>query len=339
VRRPPLPVSLLLASYLALLGLLGACDDGGSAAGGGAEGRARWRIAVVPKGTSHEFWKAVEIGARKADAEFADVEIVWKGPSGEGKTEQQQQVVENFLADGYDGLCLAPLDGTALAKQVLRAADAGVPVVIFDSGLKDEAAAARIASYVATNNYAGGVLAAKTLIDLIGGRGKVLLLPYVIGSESTEERQRGFLDEIAKSPSVEVVAKDLHGGPDETSAIRAAESLLQEHGDDLAGIFAPNESNVSGLITVLRRDPRGLAGKVKLVGFDFSSNIVQGLREGVLHATVLQDPIDMGYRAVRAMRAKLAGETVEPRIETGLELGTRANMDEPRIRVLLGLGS
>ncbi|MBL8900787.1 MAG: substrate-binding domain-containing protein [Planctomycetes bacterium] len=335
-----LPSLIAWLSVAALPGLFAGCSDGAEGGSGGdSASGARWRVAVIPKGTSHEFWKAVESGARRADAELADVEIVWKGPAGEGATAAQQTVVENFLADGYHGICLAPLDGLALGKQVLRATSAGVPVVIFDSGLKDPAAAASIASYVATNNYAGGAMAARTLVELIGGQGKVLLLPYVIGSESTEERERGFLEEIAKYKEVVVVAKDTRGGPGEADAIRASESLLQEHGEDLAGIFAPNESNVSGLITVLRRDPRGLAGKVKLVGFDFSPNIVQGLRDGVLHATVLQDPIDMGYRAVKAMRAKLAGEAVEPRIETGLELGTKANMDEPKIRVLLGLGS
>lgn len=327
MRFPSLAALLLTAP----IWLCAACGDDGDGA--------RFRIAVIPKGTSHEFWKAVEKGAKKADAELLDLEIVWKGPSGEGETAAQQQIVENFLADGYDGICLAPLDGVALAKQVRRAADAKVPVVIFDSGLKEPEANALIASYVATNNFEAGVLAGKTLAELIGGAGKILVLPYVIGSESTEERERGFFSEIAKHPGITVVAKDVHGGPNEASAIRVSESLLQQYGDDLAGIFAPNESNVSGLITVLRRDPRGLAGKVKLVGFDFSPNIVQGLKDGVLHATVLQDPVDMGYRAVQAMHARLRGEKVEARIETGLELGTPANMDEPKIRTLLGLGS
>jgi ribose transport system substrate-binding protein len=159
VRLPSLIAWLSLA---ALPGFLAGCGGG---AEGGPSGGARWRVAVIPKGTSHEFWKAVETGARRADAELADLEIVWKGPAGEGNTAEQQKVVENFLADGYDGICLAPLDGLALGKQVLRATGSGVPVVIFDSGLKDPAAAASIASYVATNNRAGGALAARTLVE------------------------------------------------------------------------------------------------------------------------------------------------------------------------------
>lgn len=329
LRIKPIALFLLYATLVSLA----SCGDE-------KQGSAKsWRIAVIPKGTSHEFWKAVETGARRADERYDDLEIVWKGPPGEGGTSDQQQLVDNFLAEGYDGICLAPLDGLALAKQVRTAAQASVPVVIFDSGLKDAEASRLIASYIATNNYESGVLAAQTLAGLIGEQGHVLLLPYLLGSESTEERERGFLQEIAKYPEIQVVAKDLHGGPDESSAIRAAESLLQELGDDLAGIFAPNESNVSGLISVLRRDPRGLAGKIKFVGFDFSPNIVKGLRDGILHATVLQDPIGMGDRAVTTMRACLRGEAVERRIETDLELGTRANMDEPKIRALLGLGS
>ena len=123
---------------------------GGSTSGSGAGGK-KLRIAVIPKGTGHQFWKSVEAGARKAAAEDG-VEITFKGPTGEGDTSGQIQIVENFLADNYDAICLAPLDATA-RKPVDAALGANVPVVIFDSGLNDMK---DVTSFVATNNKHAG---------------------------------------------------------------------------------------------------------------------------------------------------------------------------------------
>jgi ribose transport system substrate-binding protein len=315
-----------------LLCLCAACSDEST-----ASSTRVWRVAVVPKGTAHEFWKAVESGARQADLELADLEIVWKGPAGEGDAAAQIAVVESFIADGYDGLCLAPLDARALEKPVRQALDAKMRVVIFDSGLAD--ATIPIASYVATDNRHGGEMAAEELARLIGNRGKVALMPYAIGSESTEQRERGFLDAIAKHPGIQVVSKDKHGGPDESRAIEVGENLLATFGDELAGIFCSNESNASGMLTALARDARGLKKEIKLVGFDSSTNLAQGLESGALAATVLQDPVRIGYEAVKAMRAALRGESVPARVETGETLATPSNRSEPRIQALLFPGS
>lgn len=296
----------------------------------------RLRIAVIPKGTSHEFWKAVELGARKADADFDDVEVVFKGPAGEGDAAQQIQVVESFIADGYSGICLAPLDARALESPVRLAIGAGIPVVIFDSGLAS--ADVPIVSYVATDNYRGGQLAGELLAKLLGGQGEVLLLPYAIGSESTEQRERGFLEAIEKFPDLAVLAKDKHGGPDEPTAVQVSENLLATYGDQVDGVFCSNESNVSGMLSALQRDPRGLAGRVKVVGFDSSANILRALEAKVLHATVLQDPVAMGYLAVKTLRAHLRGESVAKRIPTGETLATQDNWREPAVAALLDPG-
>ena len=327
----PIPMLKTIASILAFAPLAALAGCNGKTEGGGA-GKV-FRIAVIPKGTSHEFWKSVERGARRADTELADVEIVWKGPTGEGDANQQIQIVESFLADGYDGICLAPLDARALETPVRQAAAKKVPVVIFDSGLAS--ADAPIASYVATNNVHGGELAGEHLATLLGNKGNVVLIPYAVGSESTEQRERGFLDNMKKHPDIKILSSDKHGGPDESHAIEVSENLLATFGEKIDGIFCSNESSTSGLLTVLRRDPRGLAGKIKVVGFDSSGNIVKGLQDGVLHGVVLQDPVKMGYESVKAIRAKLLGEPVAKRIETGETLVTPQNMREPRHHELL----
>ncbi|HTF89381.1 MAG TPA: substrate-binding domain-containing protein [Planctomycetota bacterium] len=303
----------LLWSLFFAASLLASCSDSEPAKKSGA-----FKIAVIPKGTAHEFWKAVEQGARKADDEFEDLTIVWKGPSGEGDAPAQIALVESFIADGVDGICLAPLDARALEKPVRAAAAAKIPVVIFDSGLAS--ADAPIASFVATDNYKGGEMAGAELAEALKGEGKVILLRYVLGSESTEQREKGFLDAIAKHPKIEVLSSDKHGGPTEADAVAVSETLLSNFGEKVNGVFCSNESATSGFLTALARDSRGLGGKVIVVGFDSSKKIEDALATGALRATVIQDPTRMGYLAVVAMHTRLTGGTPKARIDTGERL-------------------
>ena len=325
-----------LASSLFLAALVAACGDSSSSGAGpkgaSASGPKTFKIALIPKGTAHEFWKAVEQGARRADEELADLTIVWKGPSGEGDAAAQIALVESFLADGIDGLCLAPLDARALEKPVRAAAAAKVPVVIFDSGLASKDAP--IESFVATDNYVGGGMAGDALAAALGGKGRVLLLRYVLGSESTEQREKGFLDALAKHPGIEVVSSDKHAGPTEADAVAAAETLLSNFGDKLDGAFCSNESATSGFLTALGRDSRALAGKVVVVGFDSSTKIEEALVAGTLRATVVQDPVRMGYLAVKTMHQRLTGGTPERRIDTGERLFTLADMPAEQVAAI-----
>jgi len=315
----------VLALAVVLLGatLAGGCGDSA------AKKSSKYKIAVIPKGTAHEFWQAVESGARKADAEFDDLEIVWKGPSGEGDAAAQIALVDSFLADGIDGVCLAPLDARALELPVRSAAAQKIPVVIFDSGLAS--ADAPIASFVATDNYKGGQMAGEELAKTLAGKGKVLLLRYVLGSESTEQRERGFLEAIARHPGLEIVSSDRHAGPTEADAVAESENLLASYGADLNGAFCSNESATSGFLTALARDSRGLAGKVVVIGFDSSAKIHEALVIGTLHATVIQDPVRMGYLAVVAMHTVLSGGTPEKRIDTGERLQRRDDLSAAEI--------
>ncbi|MBI3819082.1 MAG: substrate-binding domain-containing protein [Planctomycetes bacterium] len=306
------------------------CNHGADAPAGAGK---KMRVAVIPKGTSHEFWKSVEKGARRADAELADLEIVWKGPVGEGDASQQIQIIESYIAESYDGICLAPLDARALELPVQKAIHQKIPVVIFDSGLAN--AEIPITSYVATNNYHGGEMAGEHLAKLIGDKGNIILMPYAIGSESTEQREKGFLDAIKKHANIHVLSSDKHGGPDEAKAIEVGENLISTFGDKIDAIFCSNESSTSGILTVLRRDQRGLAKKINLVGFDGSANIVKGMQDGIIKGVVLQDPVKMGYEAVMAIHAKATNKEVKKRVETGETLATPENMNDPRIHELL----
>jgi ribose transport system substrate-binding protein len=293
-------------------------------------------IAVIPKGTTHEFWKSIHAGAVKAESELKDMGVttIWKGPLKEDDRESQIAVMENFITRKVDGIVLAPLDDMALRVPVSTAARSGIPVVIIDSGLKSE----DYVSFVATDNYKGGEIGGHHLAKLLGGKGKVVMLRYQEGSASTMKREQGFLDAIAEYKAIEVVSSNQHGGATTESAFRNSENLLAplktaDGGLSIDGIFCPNESTTFGMLRALK--DAGLAGKVIFVGFDSSPKLVEAMRSGVIHGLVLQNPMKMGYLGVKIMTAHLTGKPVDKRIDTGVELITPENMDEPASKELL----
>lgn len=294
----------------------------------------RTTIAVIPKGTTHEFWKSVHAGANKAAKEL-DVDVIWKGPLKEDDRDSQINTVEDFITRGVSGIVLAPLDDTALQGPVANAGRAGIPVVIIDSGLKG----GDYVSFIATNNYEGGRLAGEHLAELLGNKGRILLLRYQVGSASTTEREKGFLDAIAKHPDLKVVSENQYAGATPESAVQASENVLAPlKGDQpgtlqVDGIFCPNESSTFGMLQVLRS--LGAAGKVKFMGFDASSKLTDALRDGQIDGLIVQDPVNMAYLGVKTMVQKLRGQPVEKRVDMAPTLVTKQNMEDPKIKPLL----
>ena len=318
---------------LGVLALPVACKKGEGASGSGAtpSGEKPLRIAVVPKGTTHEFWKAVHAGAAKAAKELK-VDIVWKGPLKEDDLKSQVDLVQSFTAQGVSGMVLAPLNDAALQAPVKAAVRTGVPVVIFDSDLKGN----EHVSFVATDNRAAGRLAGEKLGALLGGKGNVVLLRYQEGSASTHNREEGFLEGIRKFPEIKLVSDNQYAGATTETAFSASENVLlaQNAGKgQVQGVFCPNESSTFGMLLALEK--AGLAGKLRFVGFDSSSKLVEGVRAGKIDGLVLQNPFNMGYLAVKTMVAHLKKEKVEARIDTGSSLIDKANMDQPDMKALL----
>ncbi len=290
----------------------------------------RPRIAVIPKGTTHDFWKSVHAGAVKAQREFG-VELVFRGPEKEDDREQQVSLVQNFISSRIDAIVLAPLDDKALLPAVQQATAAGIPVVIIDSALAGEVGRDFV-SFAATNNYRGGQLAGERMAALLGGQGRVLLLRYQEGSASTVERERGFTEALAKHAGIQLVDPKRYAGPTRATAQDAAENLLTAHAD-VQGVFCPNESSTFGMLLALRS--RGLAGRLPFVGFDASPGLVEALRAGELAGLVVQNPMKMGYVGVKTAVDHLAGRPVEPLQDTGVVLVTKETIDAPEYQELL----
>jgi ribose transport system substrate-binding protein len=314
------------AILLAALWVSGCGGSGAGRRGSQADGQGPLKIAVIPKGTTHEFWKSIHAGAiqaaRELSAQGTPVDIIWKGPLREDDREQQIQVVEGFLSQGVQGIVLAPLDSRALVRPVEEARRAGVPTVIIDSRLESDV----VVSFVATDNRKGGQLAASRLGELLGGKGKVLLLRYAEGSASTMERERGFLEELRSTyPGIALVSADQYAGPTRETAKRASENLLNRYRGELQGIFTPNESSTIGMLLALQ--DIGLAGKVRFIGFDAARTLIDAVRARQLDGVVAQNPMRMGYLGVKTMADQLRGKPVERLVDTGVMLVTPANLD------------
>lgn len=324
----------LLALPLAVLLTAPVTACGGEPQDGAAGGGDALQIAVVPKGTTHDFWRAIHAGAAQAEQELTaagtPVEIIWQGPLREDDREQQVQVVEGFIAQGVDGIVLAPLDDRALVRPVEEGRRAGVPTVIIDSGLQSD----QIISFVATDNYLGGQLAADRMAELMGEQGQILVLRYAEGSESTHQREEGFLERMRTNhPGVEIVSSDQYAGATRETAKRASENLLNRFGQGIQGVYTANESSTSGMLLALQ--DLGRAGTMKFVGFDASEALVDAMEAGEIQGLVVQNPLRMGYLGVKTMVDHLQGKPVEERIDTGVTIVTPENMSSPEARALL----
>ncbi|HET9956880.1 MAG TPA: substrate-binding domain-containing protein [Polyangiaceae bacterium] len=292
----------------------------------------RLKLAVIPKGTTHEFWKSVHAGAVKAAREL-DVDIVWKGPLKEDDLKSQVDLVESFTAQKVSGIVLAPLNDKALVSSVVRSTQQKIPVVIFDSALSG----GNTVSFVATDNRAAGRLAGQRMLQLLqGGPGKVVVLRYQEGSASTHEREEGFLEAVKGKPGIEVVSDNQYGGATTESAFSASESLLLAKAADkggVQGVFAPNESTTFGMLLALEKAK--LSGKVHMVGFDASEKLLKALNSGAIDALVVQNPFNMGYLAVKSLVAHIKGQSVAPRTDTGAQIVDKANLESAEIQELV----
>ncbi len=286
------------------------------------------QIAVIPKGTTHEFWKSIHAGAEKAAQDFG-VDVIWQGPQKEDDRQMQIQVVQNFISRGVDGIVLAPLDSRSLARPVASAVARGIPVVVIDSGLESDAHT----SFIATNNYEGGRMGGEHLADLIGGEGRVVMLRYQEGSASTTNRERGFLDALQEhAPDAELLVDNMYAGATMEKALQVSQNILNRF-SEIDAIWTPNESSTQGMLRAL--ETSGRAGDIRLVGFDVNQTLLGAMRDGKLDALVVQDPFAMGYEGVRTAVDIVQGREVEERVDTRSVLVTPDNIDDPDIQELL----
>ncbi len=299
----------------------------GISAGISCKKKQKVAIGVVPKGQSQIYWKAVHAGTVAAGQEMG-VEIRWNGPASEIDMTHQINIVEDFINQRVNGIVLAPTHGESLVPIVERAAQERIPVVIFDSGIRTE----KYLAYVSTDNYSGGVIAARRIGSVVPPGSQIAMIGNIPGSVSTVERENGFRETVAREfPTLQIVDFQ-YGMAVQSKGLAVTEDILTAH-PDLAGIFCSNEAATVGAVQGAKS--KEVAGKVKIIGFDTSPTLIEDMQAGNLDSLVVQNPFRMGYLSVKVLVEDLEGKPPEKRIDTGATLVTRDNLKDPAIQELL----
>ncbi len=283
-------------------------------------------ILVTPQSVVASFWITVKAGADSAGKELG-VDILWKGPPTEADINNQISILEDYINQRVDAIVLAALDSKALIPVVKRAVSKNIPVILIDSGIDSDDAL----SFIATDNILGANMAARTLVKLIGGKGKVALIPFFPGTSTSIQREKGFKEEIEKYTDIELVTIQ-YSQNDIAIAMSVTENILTTF-PDLDGIFAANEPGAIGASQAVLA--RGLAGKVKIVGFDSAPNEIDALKKNIIQALVVQNPFKMGYLGVKSAVDVIRGKKIPKRIDTGVTVVTKENLYDEKTQKLL----
>ena len=286
---------------------------------GGSEDDGSLRFAVIPKSVGFDFWNSVRTGAEQAAAELDGVEVIWKGMHDETDIAGQVGLVESFINQDVDAIVIAAADSRGLVPVLERAVAAGIVVITIDSNTDPQVSR----SFIATDNEGAAARAADLIAEALGESGRVALIPYIAGASTSNAREQGFRGQLARHDGMQLVATQ-YSNSDYEQAMSVTEDILTAH-PQLDAIFAANEPSVLGAARALRA--RGVEGDVVLVGFDASPQQLEGLRDGAIHALIVQNPYRMGYEGVKQAYAAVNGEAVPERIDSGSRVVTRENLD------------
>ena len=279
-------------------------------------------VAVIPKATGDLFWESVHAGAIKGGWDNK-VDIVWDGPPAETDIAGEMKIVETMINRQVDAIVLAPSDRSAFKIVVNRARAAGIPVVIYDSGLDSQ----NYTSFVATDNFLGGSMGADRMGELLKGKGNVVMIKTVPGGASTTAREDGFRSELNKKfPGIKIL-DERFGMASPAVSLAVTENMITAH-PDLDGVFASNESGSAGASQALKN----YGGRIKLVGFDSSPMLIDQLKAGVITSLVIQDPFRMGETAVDQAVKAIRKESLQKDMFLAPRLVDLSNLNDPAVQ-------
>jgi ribose transport system substrate-binding protein len=290
------------------------------------------KIVVIPKSNIAVFWKSVHAGVKLGSVALGNVEVVWRAPLEETAL-QQISIVEQCIAEGVSGIVLAPLEKDPLAMPVVKAMKKKIPILIFDSELKGISGKDYI-SFVGIDNKKSGVLAGEQLAKLLGGKGKVVILQGIPGQSNIMEREKGFLEAMAKYEGIRIIEKDTYASNTVDDAMNVSLKMAGKL-KEADGIFCSYEQSTLGMLLALRK--LHLSGKVKFVGFDTPVPAVDALKKGEISELIAQDPARMGFLSVKAIVDYIRGKKVPQMVDVPVQIITRENLNNPEVQKLFAL--
>jgi ribose transport system substrate-binding protein len=328
-------LAVLLAASVALIAACGAQvrDSGGGGGQGGGEGKgenAPVQLAVVPKAIGFDFWEQVRLGAECAAKKASgEVEVQWDGVTAETDVNGQVNLLQNFIEQGVDGLVYAATDAKVLYQVTKSAKQQNVTVVNVDSGTEPQPSDVPV---FATDNVAAAEQVPELMAKELGKEGgEVAFIPFQQGTLTNEQREEGFKKGLKQHPELELVAEQ-SSQSDYNKALQVTEDILTAN-PNLDAIFAANEPGVLGAAEGVRQ--AGKAGDIVIIGWDASSEEVQGVEDGVISALIVQNPFKMGYDGTNAaVKIIREGATVQSE-DTGSTIVTKDNLNDPKVQSVL----
>lgn len=288
-----------------------ACNRGGAPGGGPT-------VALVLKTLNNPFFIEMEAGAREA-ADSLGIELLVQAPDREIDVEKQMQIVENLLQTDVDVLALVPSGSREIVPAVVKANQAGIPVVVVDTRVDGDALAAaggRVETFIGSDNVDGGRIAGQFVARALNGRGRVAVVEGIPGHETGDSRLQGFREAIAEHPGIEIVASQTANW-ERDQAFNVTQNMLQSH-PDLQALFAANDVMALGAIEAVAA--AGRTGDLIVVGFDAQDEARAAIEAGAMDATVAQHPREMGRVAVESAWRLLQGEPVPAEQPVRIEL-------------------
>ena len=320
------------AGLIAAAALVAACGSSGSspAASAGASAAAGGDapyVAIVSKGSQHQFWQAVQKGATD-EAKKLGATITYEGPASESEVDKQLTMLQTALDKKPAAICFAALDSKAATPLLQKAKDAGIPVVGFDSGVDSDIPV----TTVTTDNAKAAGEAADKMSELIGGAGKVAVIVHDQTSKTGQDRRDGFVNQIkAKHPNIEVVAIE-YGAGDPVKSADFAKAIMTAN-PDLKGFFGANEGSIKGVLNALKET--GKEGKVVAIGYDSGQQQIDAIKAGTEAGAITQNPVGIGAKCVSAAMDAIAGKSMDKVIDTGFYWYDKTNINNPEIQAVL----
>lgn len=282
-------------------------------------------IALVVKTLNNPFFNDMQKGAEEA-AKRLDVKLLVQAAEREVDVEKQMQIIENLIQSRVSALCITPSGSKEIVPAIVKANQAGIPVIILDTRVNPEALAAangKVAAFIGSDNLEGGKLAGELMVKALGGKGKVAILEGIPGHETGDSRLKGFRQAVAGSPGIEIVSSQTANW-ERDQGYNVFQNMLQAH-PDLQGLFACSDLMALGAVEAIRA--AGKTGKIVVIGFDAFSEAREAVRGNLMAATVAQFPADMGRQGVESAARLLKGERIQEEMTVKIELITRDKLD------------
>lgn len=314
MKTPRILVTLIATGALLLAG----CNRGENATATTGAAPGKPTIALVVKTLNNPFFLEMQKGAEE-QAKKLGVNLIVQAADREIDVERQMQIIENLIERKVSALCITPSGSREIVPVIVKANKANIPVIIVDTRADEKALAAaggKIATFIGSDNYDGGKIAAAFMAEKLGGKGNVIVLEGIPGHETGDARLRGFREVIAKSPGIKIVASQ-PANWERDQGFNVFQNLMQAN-PDVNGLFACSDLMALGAMEAIAA--AGKAGKIVVIGFDAQPEAREAIKKGTMAATVAQFPTRMGSTAVEYAAKILKGESVPAFTPVSIEL-------------------